>query len=110
MPQLEELEKNYGIHIEGVEASFKDEKGELATSLIVFDGYDALYEEMTNISERTNSKINGITGIYVISKYSQAEELKQKDMVYAVESNIAMPQAKSGFGAYKETKTWELNK
>lgn len=23
---------------------------------------------------------------------------------------IAMPQAKSGFGAYKETKTWELNK
>lgn len=24
VPQLEELEKNYGIHIEGVEASFKD--------------------------------------------------------------------------------------
>lgn len=107
--KLQELEKEHKIHIDGIEVSFKDDSGEIATSIIVFNGYETLMKDIATISELDDLDIIGITGIYAIAKYSEIEKIKQDDTVFAVESNISLPQFSSLFGNYRETKTWELN-
>lgn len=105
---LEEFEQKYKITIEGIEAKFTDKDGETVTSLVTFNGYENLKNEIHNIADRIDAHDMCISGAYIIAKNSAIEELKSEDYVYSAESVISVPQSKQSFGSYPQTKTWGI--
>lgn len=105
---LEEFEQKYKVTIEGIELKLTDKNGEKATSLVTFNGYENLKNEINNIADRIDAHDICISGAYIIAKNSTIEELKSEDFVYSAESVLSVPQSKQSFGSYPQTKTWGI--
>ena len=105
---LEEFEQKYKVTIEGIELKLTDKNGEKATSLVTFNGYENLKNEISNIADRIDVHDICISGAYIIAKNSTIEELKSEDFVYSAESVLSVPQSKQSFGSYPQTKTWGI--